>query len=236
MAESSSAASMIGARIKRKEDRRFLVGRGRYLDDLAVAGALCAAIVRSPLSHARIDRIAATAALAMPGGVAVLSLAELPECAGGVPPLVPAPRLRPYRHPVLAGPEVRCVGEAVAVVVAEDVYVAADAVLAVRIDYTPLPAATTVTAALAAGAPRVHAEWPDNDAGVSANDVGNVASGFAAAAAVVQARLRVPRAAGMPIEPRGVLAVPEAADGLFTVWTSSQVPFNVRAGIAEVLA
>ena len=230
-----ATASGIGARVKRKEDRRFLTGRGRYLDDITEPRPLHARIVRSPHAHARIDRIDATAALAIPGVVAVLSLAELPECAGGVPPLVPAPRLRPYRHPVLAGPEVRCVGEAVAVVVAEDVYVAADAVLAVRIDYTALPAATTVTAALAAGAPRVHAEWPDNDAGVSASDVGDVASGFAAAAAVVQARLRMPRAAGIPIEPRGVLAVPDAADGLFTVWTSSQVPFNVRAGIAEVL-
>ena len=69
---------MIGARIKRKEDRRFLVGRGRYLDDLAVAGALCAAIVRSPHPHARIERIDATAALALPGVVSVLSLADLP--------------------------------------------------------------------------------------------------------------------------------------------------------------
>ena len=230
-----ASASGIGARVKRKEDRRFVTGRGRYLDDIQTPRALHARIARSPHAHARIDRIDASAALAIPGVVAVLSLAELPECAGAVPPLVPAPRLRAYHHPVLAGPETRCVGEAVAVVVAEDVYVATDALAMLRIDYTPLPAATTVAAALAAGAPRVYRDWPDNDAGASSNDVGDVAGGFASATAVVDMRLRVPRAAGMPIEPRGVLAVPNSADGLFTVWTSSQVPFNVRNGIAEVL-
>src|SRR6266852_214805 len=125
---------MIGARIKRKEDRRFLTGRGRYLDDVPIAGALHAAIVRSPHAHARIECVDAAAALALPGVVAVLSLAELPECAG----------------------------EAVAVVVAESAYVAADGAEAVRVDYTPLPASTMVAAARAAGAPRVYADWPDN--------------------------------------------------------------------------
>src|SRR5262249_25160777 len=121
-----SFVTLIGARIKRKEDGRFLRGRGRYLDDVPVAGVLHAAIVRSPHAHARIERLDSAAALATAGVVAVLSLAELPECAGGVPPLVPSPRLRPYVHPVIAGPEARCVGEAVAVVVAESAYLAAD--------------------------------------------------------------------------------------------------------------
>src|SRR5438093_8151871 len=122
---------MIGARIKRKEDQRFLTGRGRYLDDVPIAGVLHASIVRSPHAHARIERVDGAAALALPGVVAVLSLAELPECAGGVPPLVPSPRLRPYLQPVIAGPDARCVGEAVAVVVAESAYLAADGAEAV---------------------------------------------------------------------------------------------------------
>ena len=226
---------MIGARIKRKEDRRFLTGRGRYLDDVPIAAALHAAIVRSPHAHARIERIDATGALALAGVVAVLSLAELPECAGGVPPLVPSPRLRPYHQPVIAGPETRCVGEAVAVVVAESAYVAADGAEAVRVDYTSLPASTTVAAARAADAPRVYADWPDNEAGPSVSDVGNGERGLEGASVLVDVTLRVPRSAGVPIEPRGVLAVPQAPDGLFTVWTSTQVPFNVRAAIAEVL-
>jgi aerobic carbon-monoxide dehydrogenase large subunit len=226
---------VIGARLKRKEDQRLLTGRGRYLDDLTIAGMLHAAIVRSPHAHARIESIDSAPALARPGVVAVLSLAELPECAGGVPPLVPSPRLRSYRQPVLAGPEVRYAGEAVAVVVAKNAYLAADAVEAVRVDYTPLPASTTVAAALAPDAPRVYAEWPDNDAGPATGDVGDGHRGLEAAPIVVEVNLHVPRSAGVPIEPRGVLAAPLTPDGLFTVWTSTQVPFNVRAGIAEVL-
>ena len=228
-------ASVVGSRLKRKEDHRLVTGRGRYLDDLRIPGVLHAALVRSAHARARIDRIDGADALAIPGVIAVLGLVELPECAGGVPPLVPSPRLRPYRQPVLAGPETRCVGEIVAVAIAEDAYRAADAALAVRVDYTPLPAAASVEAALAPGAPRVYADWPDNDAGLSTGDVGDVDQGFSNAAVVVEARFQIPRAAGMPIEPRGVLAVPETADGLFTVWTSTQVPFNVRAAIAQVL-
>src|SRR6185295_1227015 len=115
----------------------------------------------------------------------------------------------PYRQPVLAGPEARCVGEAVAVVVAESAYAAADGAEAVRVTYTPLPAAITVEAALAPGAPRVHAEWPGNDAGPALGDVGD-GGALDRAAVVVEARLSIPRSTGVPIEPRGVLAVPEA--------------------------
>jgi carbon-monoxide dehydrogenase large subunit len=226
--------SFIGVPLKRKEDQRFLGGRGRYLDDIRIPGLLHARIVRSPHAHARIERIDAAAALARPGVVAVLGLAELPECAGAVPPLVPSPRLRPYRQPALAGPEVRCVGEPVAVVVAEDAYAAADGVDAVRVDYAPLPAAATVPRALAPDAALVHAEWPGNDAGLSVGEVGEAGDGLQAPL-VVDLVLRIPRAAGVPIEPRGVLAVPETPDGLFTVWTSTQVPFHVRAALAEIL-
>jgi carbon-monoxide dehydrogenase large subunit len=228
------SASVVGARLKRKEDPRLLRGRGRYLDDVAIGGMLHAAIVRSPHAHARLEGIDTSAALALPGVVAVLGLAELPECAGAVPALVPSPRLRPYRQPVLAGARVRCVGEAIAVVVAESAYRAADGVEALRVAYTPLPAATTVETALAPDAPRVYSEWPGNDAGPAVGDVGDP-GGLDRAAVVVEARLHVPRAAGVPIEPRGVLAVPDTPDGLFTVWTSTQVPFNVRAAIAEIL-
>ena len=80
----TAAASGIGARVKRKEDRRFLTGLGRYVDDIASPRPLHARIVRSPHAHARIDRIDGAGALAIPGVVAVLALAELPECAGGV--------------------------------------------------------------------------------------------------------------------------------------------------------
>ena len=225
----------IGLSIKRREDRRFLTGRGRYVDDLRFPDMLHAAIVRSPHAHARIVAVDARRAMAIPGIVAVLTIDDLPECVGAVPPLVPSPRLRPYGQPALAGPKVRYAGEGLAVVVADDTYRAADAAHAVNVRYDVLPAAATVDVALAPGAPRVFDEWPDNAAGPSDGVVGNVARGFADAHVIVDARLTVPRVAAMPIEPRGVLVQPEAPDGRLTIWTSTQVPFAVRAAIAAAL-
>src|SRR2546426_4630949 len=123
----------IGLSVKRREDRRLLTGRGRYVDDLRLPNLLHAAIVRSPHAHARIVGVDADRAQALPRVVAVLTIAELPECAAAVPPLVTSPRLRPYAQPAIAGPKVRHVGEAVAVVVADDVYRAADAAQAVDV-------------------------------------------------------------------------------------------------------
>src|SRR6516225_3305232 len=225
----------IGLSLKRREDRRFLTGRGHYVDDLRLADLLHAAIVRSPHAHARISGIDARRALVLPGVIAVLTMADLPECDAAVPPLVPSPRLRPYAQPAIAGAKARHAGEAVAVVVADDVYRATDAAQAVDVRYDVLPAAATVDAALSTGAPRVFDEWPDNAAGPSDGAVGDVTHGFAQAQVLVEARLTVPRVAAMPIEPRGVLVQPEAPDGRLTIWTSTQVPFAVRAAIAAAL-
>jgi aerobic carbon-monoxide dehydrogenase large subunit len=225
----------IGLSVKRREDRRLLTGRGRYVDDLRLPDLLHAAIVRSPYAHARIIEVDARRAMEQPGVVAVLTIADLPECSAAVPPLVPSPRLRPYAQPAIAGPEVRHAGEAVAVVVADDVYRATDAAHVVDVRYDVMAAAATVDAALAPGAPRVFAEWPDNAAGPSDGVVGDVTRGFAEAHVVVEAKLHVPRLAAMPIEPRGVLVQPEPPDGRLTIWTSTQVPFAVRAAVAAAL-
>ena len=154
---------LVGASPKRKEDGRFVTGHGRYLDDLQLDGLLHVGIVRSVHAHARVLGVDAEAARALPGVLVVWTLGDLPELAeASVPPLVPEPKARPYIHPVLAGRRVRHVGEAVAVVVASDPYVAADGVEQVTVSYEPLPAAISPEAASAAGAPRVNAEWPDN--------------------------------------------------------------------------
>jgi len=228
--------SPIGTSIKRREDERLVTGRGRYLDDLRLPGILHAAIVRSPHAHARVARIDGAPARALPGVIAVLTGADIPECTGSaVPPLVPSTSIRPYRHPALAAGLVRAVGEAVAVVVADDAARAADGAAAVVVDYEPLALAATVDAAQATGAPRVFDEWPDNVAGLTQGDVGDVERGFSEAQEVVEIELAVPRVAPLPIEPRGVLAVPQAADGRFTVWTASQVPYSVRTAVAGAL-
>ncbi len=224
-----------GAAIKRKEDERLVVGRGQFVDDLRVPGVAHAAIVRSPYARARIRGIEAGPALALPGVVAVITAADLPNVSDAVPPLVPSPSFRVHRHPALAAGEARHAGEAVAVVVADDPYRAADAADALVVDLEPLPAVVTVDEALAPGAPRVFADWPDNVVGVSAASIGDPGRGFAAAAAVVEAELLIPRVAPMPIEPRGVLARPAGPDLVFTVWTSTQVPYAVRAAVARAL-
>jgi len=227
---------LVGASPKRKEDGRFVAGHGRYLDDVQVEGLLHVAIVRSPHAHARVRGVDAEAARALPGVLVVWTLGDLPELATAtVPPLVPEPKGRPYIHPVLAGSRVRHVGEAVAVVVARDPYAAADGVERVVVDYDPLAAAISPEAATAPGAPRVNEEWPDNLAGVSTGAKGHPAEALAAAPVVVAARLAYPRVAGMPLETRGVLAAPDPIGGGLTVWTSTQVPFAVRSGIALAL-
>jgi len=225
----------IGLSVKRREDRRLLTGRGHYVDDVRLPHLCHAAIVRSPHAHARIVGVDARRATALPGVLAVLTIADLPECAAAVPSLVTSTRFRPYVQPAIAGPKVRHAGEAVAVVVADDVYRAADAAEVLDVRYAVLPAVATVEAALAKGAARVFDEWPDNVAGPSAGAVGDVTRGFAQAHVVVEARLSVPRVAAMPIEPRGVVAQPDAPDGRLTVWASTQMPFAVRAAVAAAL-
>jgi len=227
---------LVGASPKRKEDGRFVAGRGRFLDDVRVDGLLHLAVVRSQHAHARVLGVDVAAARALPGVLAVWTLDDLPELSTAtVPPLVPEPGGRPYIHPVMAGRRVRHVGEAVAVVVAGDPYVAADGAERVAVAYDPLPAALDPEAATAPGAPRVNHEWPDNLAGVTSSGKGDPAAALAGAAVVVAARLGYPRVAGMPLETRGVLAAPDPIGGGLTVWTSTQVPFAVRSGIAPVV-
>ena len=227
---------LVGASPKRKEDGRFVAGRGRYLDDVRVEGLLHLAVVRSPHAHARVAGVDGASARACDGVIAVLTLADLPELAvATVPPLVPEPKGRPYVHPVLAGARVRHVGEPVAVVVATSPYAAADGVERVAVAYDPLPAAVSPAAASAVGAPRVNETWPDNLASVTTSAKGQPAEALARAPVVVAARLAYPRVAGMPLETRGVLAAPDPIGGGLTVWTSTQVPFAVRSAIAPVV-
>src|SRR2546427_4755460 len=184
----------VGVSVKRKEDARLLVGAGRYLDALTAPGLLHLAVVRSPHPHARVLAVDRRAALAGAGTVAVLTVDDLPELAGSIPPLVPTPTIRSYAHAVLAGSVVRHAGEAVVVVVAEDRYRAADAAERVRVEYEVLPAATTPPPALARGAPRLPPDWPDDLARRNCAVVRDPARGFAEAAVVVEGDFVYPRA------------------------------------------
>lgn len=226
----------LGSPLRRREDHRFLTGRGRYVEDLRFPGMLHAAFVRSPHAHARVGRIDAAAARAMGGVAAVYTAADLPECARPIPAAIPGPAsFRDAAQPVFAHPVARYAGEVVAVVLAEEPYRAADAAAAVAVDYEPLPASGSLDRALEPLAPRVFDSWPDNVAGLSRARVGDPARGFSDAAVVVEAKLALARVSGSPLEPRGIVAVPDGPDGRFTVWTPSQSPYGLRAAVASAL-
>src|SRR5271170_4379889 len=160
--------SGIGDKPKRREDLRFLTGRGAYLDDLAFDGLTHAAVLRSPHAHARIDGIDASAARAAPGVLAVLTAED--ARADGLQPLLPtatanAQTGEPFAfalQPVLAADTARYAGEPVAVIVAATRAQALDAAELVAVEYAPLPAVTTTDAARAAGAAQVADEAPGN--------------------------------------------------------------------------
>src|SRR5436190_8698186 len=154
--------SLIGARIARKEDYRFLTGAGQYTDDVALPGQTYAAFVRSPHAHANIRRITIDKAKRAPGVIAVYTGAEIAAAkVGGLPcgwlmTDVNGQPMKEPPYPVLAQGKVRHVGERVAVVVAETQAQARDAAELVDVDYAPLPAVVDGRKALAKGAPQLH--------------------------------------------------------------------------------
>jgi carbon-monoxide dehydrogenase large subunit len=224
-----------GAALKRREDLPLLTGAGRYLDDLGRPGMVYLGVVRSAHAHARVIRIDASGALALPGVLGVFGPADLPEFARPIPQhLAFRERFRSFEQCALAGDKARYVGEPVAVVVADEPYRMRDAVDSVRVEYELLPAVSSVAEALK-GVARVHESWPDNVAGVTVDGVGNLEHGMAEADLVVHHEPRHPRNAGMPIEPRGVFAYEDDA-GILVVYSSTQTTYFVRESIAAVLA
>src|SRR6476661_1859685 len=154
---------VFGARMRRKEDPRFLTGRGQYTDDVQIAGTLHAAFVRSPHPHARVLGIDLEAARSHPGVIAVYTGKELADAGvNGIPTGWLLPGLKPSNHHAIAVEKVHHVGEAVAVIVAESASVARDAADLVTVDYEPLPAVADAEQALTAGAPIVRTDGTDN--------------------------------------------------------------------------
>lgn len=150
---------VFGASVTRLEDRPLLLGQARFVDDIALPGMLHAAFVRSPHAHARIAGLDASAALAVAGVHAVWSLDDLrPHLTDTlIRTALPSPSFRESRHrPVLAGGETLYVGEPVAVVIADDRYIAEDAAALVMVEWDVLPAAGDCRTALEAGAPAYH--------------------------------------------------------------------------------
>jgi carbon-monoxide dehydrogenase large subunit len=224
---------LLGARVKRVEDPRFLTGEARYLADLTLPRMMHAAFLRSPHGHAHITSIDTSAAEAMPGVLAVLSGADVETFP--LADIVPIEGLAKTPQTVLAIDKVRFVGEAVAVVVASDRYVAEDAVEAIAVEYEELPAVTSVEAALADGAPVLHEALGENVVLRNKRTFGDVDGAFAQAHRVFEHEIHTNRHAAAPMETRGCIAEYERAAGKMTVWSSTQTPELLRITLAPVL-
>jgi carbon-monoxide dehydrogenase large subunit len=227
---------MIGRPVLRHEDRRFLLGQGRYVGDVPIESALSVVVVRSPHAHARIERVDLDEARRLPGVIGAFSLSDLPELRGALPPpVVPAVFVKPYRQSALADGLVRFAGEPVVAVVATDPYRATDSAAAVRVEYAPLPAAIDPVRAVDDAAVLVHAHWNTNVAATVTLETGELDEALARAHLVVTRRIRCGRVTALPMEPRAVVARWDRVTGSLHVWSSTQMPYGVRQRIAEAL-
>lgn len=230
---------LVGARVKRVEDARFLRGLAQYVDDVRLPGALHVAFVRSPHAHARIRGVDASAALELPGVRRIFTGQEIVSALKPMglpfrPEVFPPSVFKQCRWPCLAFDKVRYVGEPLAAVLADSRYVAEDGADLVDVDYEPLPAVTDPEAALAPGAPLVHEEFGNNLVMNVSGNSGDVERAFRNAAFVLQERFRTNRHAAMPLEGRATLADIDA-DGNITLWTSTQTPHLVRSRVADIM-
>ena len=225
---------LVGKRIRRREDPRMITGTARYVDDIKLPEMLYAAIVRSPHAAANLRSIDTSKAAAFPGVVAVYTGKDLKDV-GGVVCGVDLPGLRKPHHNVIAIDRVYLVGHAVAVVVATDRYVAADAAELVEVGYEVLQGVADPEKALAAGAPAVHPQWPDNIAFKFEQKGGDIDAAFAEADVVCKQRMTSQRMVANPMETRGCIAHWHAADRKMTFYTSTQIPHLARTILAGML-
>jgi carbon-monoxide dehydrogenase large subunit len=228
-------APLIGARIQRKEDYRFLTGAGQYTDDVALPGQTYAAFVRSPHAHAVLQDISLDKARKAPGVLGIFTGADLAAAkVGGLPCgwLITDVNGQPMKeppHPPLAQGKVRHVGDHVAVVIAETQEQARDAAEMVEVDYQVLPAVTDAVKARAKGAPVLHDIAPDNTCYVwSIGERAKVDAAFAGAAHVTKLDFVNNRLVPNAIEPRSANAMFSRADGGYTLYVANQNPHVER--------
>jgi aerobic carbon-monoxide dehydrogenase large subunit len=230
----------IGQPVRRVEDRRFLLGRGRYLDDIVRPHQAHAAMLRSPHAHARIRAIDTATAARLPGVLAILTGADLAtDGIGAIPcvsPLVNRDQSRMWLppRPALAGERVRHVGDTVALVVAETAAAARDAAERIAVEYQPLPAVVGAARALQPGRPAVWDERPDNLAfDWEIGDAAAVARAAAASRHRIALSLVNNRVVVNSMEPRGAIGEYDPGEERYTLWSSTQGSHFLRNLLAE---
>src|SRR6187455_48364 len=234
---------LVGSRVKRREDPRLIQGKGTYVDDVKIAGMQYVAFKRSDIAHGRIASIDTSAAAAMPGVEVVYTGADIAKFVKPVPIATPFPS---PEHRAVAIDTVRYAGEAVAVVVAADRYLARDAADAIVVTYDSLPAVVDPELAMTGKPVVIHPDFPNNLAvalvpsgtGVSADgktvDDTAINKAFADAEVVISQRMLNHRLAPSAMEPRGVVAHYEPGKGTMTIWSSTQNPHILRTMIAAM--
>src|SRR5207253_5084175 len=214
---------LFGKSIKRREDPRFITGRGTYVDDVKLPGMTYAAFVRSPHAHARIKAIDAARARKVPGVIAVYTSQEIKV--GGLPCGWMLPGIKVPTRPVLAQGKARYVGEPVAIVIGETPYAAKDGAEAVSVTYEALPVVSDGKKAHQKGAPQLFDEIPSNQCFYwTIGDKAAAEAAFKSAATVVSQPLVNQRLIPNAIEPRACVASHSPATDELTLWVTSQNP------------
>ena len=224
----------VGRSIARLEDPRLLRGEGNFVADQNPTGTLHAHFVRSPIAHGNLVNVNCERAIALPGVHAVLTVSDLAQI-GAIPLKVG------WNHPdqqiteteLLASDRVRWVGQAIAVVLADSLYIAEDAGELVELELEPLPAITSASAAIDPDATKLYPDWPDNVlAEYTAGDVANPGL-FAEAAITLHEQFSIQRLAASPLEGRAALAVAQPGSDRVTAWISTQAAHHASEVIAE---
>ncbi len=227
--------TFIGAPMERREDLRFLRGRGIYVDDLAPANLLYAVILRSSVAHGRIKSIDASAALKIKGVHSVITAKDMP----GSPPIIamrlqPLPEFKPFEQPVIAHDKVRYVGEPLAVVLASSVAIGEDALEHIAVDIDDLPAFSDWHVG-AENKSLLFEAAGTNRSLIFYSRKGDADAAFAKAPYIRRETLNTGRHYGLTMEPRGVMAEWDAAKGFLTVSGAAKVPFFNRRILAKMI-
>lgn len=218
----------------RVEDPRLLRGRATFADDVHLDRMVHAVFVRSPMAHAEIAGIDIEPALAA-GALAVITAENFPFIDKKLISRFWNLAIRGGQPDLLATDRVRHVGEAVALVIAEDRYVAEDIAVLVAVDYRPLPPVATTAGAVAPDAAQLHEDWPQNIAAEIANTSGDAKGAMADAPRRLKKSFQFGRQTGLPLETRGCVADFDIDRNRLTIRISTQTHYNVRNNLAEIL-
>jgi carbon-monoxide dehydrogenase large subunit len=226
----------VGGGVPRKEDPALVTGRANWTDNIKLPGMLHMAVLRSPFAHAKITNLDVSGALDQPGVVAAFKADDLAEdWAAAMPCAWPVTEdIKMPDHWPLAKDEVNFMGDAVAVVIADDRYTAQDALEFIEVDYEPLDVVVDMEEAIKDDAPLVHEDLGTNTSFVWPLEVGDVDDAFEQADVVVKERYIQQRLIPNAIEPRAVVAQMEPTSDGITLYTATQVPHIVRLMLSAV--